>query len=152
MSSTEETEHHETPSTSTTQEQQLNDLQDSFGESFDEEEATVTDRLLRDDTVIHMPATPAVQQQQQQQQQNRGPPAVLPVSMDGVFANMSAKPETESNKLDETPPVNRYIYKLTRSSRSLIFCYIDRHMKKLQRMQPHRIGKQPLSLQLVWAI
>ncbi|KAI7884987.1 uncharacterized protein EV154DRAFT_521888 [Mucor mucedo] len=106
LSSTEENDHHETPSTSATQEQQLNDLQDSFGESFDEEEeATVTDRLLRDDTVIHMPPTPAVQhQQQQQQQQNRGPPAVLPVSMDGVFANMSAKPETESNKLDETPP------------------------------------------------
>jgi hypothetical protein len=32
---------------------------------------------------------------------------VLPVSTnDGVFANMSAKPESENNKVDETPPVS----------------------------------------------
>lgn len=100
MSSTEELDNGESPSTSATQEQQLNDLQDSFGESF-EEEPTVTDRLLRDDetTIIDMPIVV------QHLQQSRGP-AVLPVSTDGVFANMSAKPETESNKLDETPPVS----------------------------------------------
>jgi hypothetical protein len=48
-------------------------------------------------------------------------PAVLPVSTDGVFANMSAKPETESNKLDETPPVMyTYLIKKKRSNKILI--------------------------------
>jgi hypothetical protein len=93
---------------------QRTDLQDSFGESFEEEEATATDRLLNrhdrnnnmsdddeddDAEIIHIP------QQAQPTPRNTGP-AVLPVSTDGVFANMSAKPETESNKLDETPPVS----------------------------------------------
>ncbi|GAA5796458.1 hypothetical protein HPULCUR_001830 [Helicostylum pulchrum] len=84
------------PSSSSTQEQQITDLQDSFGESFDEEEehSTATDRLLPQRTEVPQPSQPIV---------HRGP-AVLPVSTDGVFANMSAKPETESNKLDETPP------------------------------------------------
>ncbi|KAI8577558.1 hypothetical protein K450DRAFT_251416 [Umbelopsis ramanniana AG] len=35
---------------------------------------------------------------------NNQHPATLPVTNDGVFANMSAKPESESNKDDETPP------------------------------------------------
>lgn len=93
-----------------TQEQQRTDLQDSFGETF--EESSATDRLLdghrhdrsddeddEDDAeIIHIP------QQSQQQASRHSGPAVLPVSTDGVFANMSAKPESESNKLDETPP------------------------------------------------
>lgn len=91
---------------------QRTDLQDSFGESF--EESTATDRLLEehqdhnnnnisddDQEIIHIP---------QHISRNAGP-AVLPVSTDGVFANMSAKPETESNKLDETPPVSWMIKK-----------------------------------------
>jgi hypothetical protein len=40
-----------------------------------------------------------------QHNSNNQHPATLPVTNDGVFANMSAKPESESNKDDETPPV-----------------------------------------------
>ncbi|CAO3612669.1 unnamed protein product [Mucor hiemalis] len=100
--------HHGSSSTTSylqTQEQQRTDLQDSFGETF--EEFTATDHLLEghchdrsddeddDAEIILIP---------QQQTSRHSGPAVLPVSTDGVFANMSAKPETESNKLDETPP------------------------------------------------
>lgn len=110
-------------SAANTQEQQHADLQDSFGESFDDEEGE-TDRLLysgqqqhrhaaedeedeedeynHHNTIIHIPT-----QTQTQTQTRSSGPAVLPVSTDGVFANMSAKPESESNKLDETPPVRK---------------------------------------------
>jgi hypothetical protein len=37
---------------------------------------------------------------------NNTTPAILPVSTDGVFSNISAKPESDSKKLDETPPVS----------------------------------------------
>ncbi|CAO3614848.1 unnamed protein product [Mucor fragilis] len=123
LSSTDQDNHQYVASSSTTNQQQ-NDLQDSFGESFDDDEHTAaTDRLLQyhhndqsdnddDDhialsTIAHS-SQPHTQLQQQQSHQptnnQRGAPAVLPVSTDGVFANMSAKPETESSKLDETPP------------------------------------------------
>lgn len=101
-------------------------MQNSFGESFDDDEHTApTDRLLQyhhneqsdDDDDDHITlatitnsSQPHTQHQQEQSHQptnnQRGAPAVLPVSTDGVFANISAKPETESSKLDETPPVN----------------------------------------------
>lgn len=107
-----------TSAINSTQEQQHADLQDSFGESFDDD-AEVTDRLLHyqhtdneedeeedydDSTIIHIPQ----QTTHNNYSQVRAGPAVLPVSTDGVFANMSAKPESESNKLDETPPVRRH--------------------------------------------
>ncbi|KAI8092288.1 uncharacterized protein B0P05DRAFT_525665 [Gilbertella persicaria] len=112
----------EGPSTST---QQQTDLQDAFGESFEddeEEEAEATDRLLPsssdhhsnvhsnapgnqdsddeddDDHVAFMP------QPQPSVATRNNAPAILPISTDGVFANMSAKPESDSNKLEETPP------------------------------------------------
>jgi hypothetical protein len=40
---------------------------------------------------------------------NNQHPATLPVTNDGVFANMSAKPESETNKEDETPPVRYFL-------------------------------------------
>ncbi|KAG1141904.1 hypothetical protein G6F37_007960 [Rhizopus arrhizus] len=71
--------------------QQISDLQDTFGESFDDDddEREVTDRLL-DHSI---PSS-----------SNHTTPAILPVSTDGVFSNISAKPESDSKKLDETPP------------------------------------------------
>ncbi|KAG2199598.1 hypothetical protein INT46_002439 [Mucor plumbeus] len=119
LTSTEQDNHHYEASSTTSQQQ--NDLQDSFGESFDEDEhPTATDRLLQyhtneqdesddDDNItlatISNFSQPQLQPQTQQPLQiQRNTPAVLPVSTDGVFANMSAKPETESSKLDETPP------------------------------------------------
>jgi hypothetical protein len=98
---------------SSTTTQQRTDLQDSFGFDEDEEhEAAATDRLLihqqpqeeddDDDSIIEMvrPTETTISNHSR-----NGPVAVLPVSNDGVFANMSAKPESESKKLDETPPV-----------------------------------------------
>ncbi|CAO0794028.1 unnamed protein product [Mucor circinelloides] len=123
LSSTDQDNHHYEASSSATNQQQ-NDLQNSFGESFDDDEHTApTDRLLQyhhneqsdDDDDDHITlatitnsSQPHTRHQQEQSHQptnnQRGAPAVLPVSTDGVFANMSAKPETESSKLDETPP------------------------------------------------
>jgi hypothetical protein len=94
--------------------QQRTDLQDSFGFDEDEEHAA-TDRLLihqqpededeeedDDDSIIEIvrPTQTSIANHSR-----NGQSAVLPVSNDGVFANMSAKPESESKKLDETPPV-----------------------------------------------
>ncbi|KAG1230410.1 hypothetical protein G6F68_005851 [Rhizopus microsporus] len=93
------------------QTQQLNDLQDTFGETFDEEEeehSAVTDRLLRSNNdnnnnnnsshiSIPMP-------QPSSSSLHTNGPAILPVSTDGVFSNISAKPESDSKKLEETPP------------------------------------------------
>ncbi|KAG1455287.1 hypothetical protein G6F56_007104 [Rhizopus delemar] len=76
------------------QTQQLSDLQDTFGETFEEEEeeeeATDSDRLIN--------------RSQPSSSSSHTAPAILPVSSDGVFSNISAKPETDSKKLDETPP------------------------------------------------
>ncbi|KAI8883940.1 hypothetical protein K501DRAFT_218407 [Backusella circina FSU 941] len=80
------------------EQQQLSDLQDSFGESFDHEDDDLseTHQLLvpgnneSSSSISHM---------------DRNRPAVLPVSTnDGVFSNMAAKPESMNNKVDETPP------------------------------------------------
>ncbi|CEP17412.1 hypothetical protein [Parasitella parasitica] len=121
LSSTEQDSNHHYEASSSAASQQQNDLEESFGEPFDNDEnATAMDRLLNyhsnlpnesdddDDhialaTISHS-SQPQYTQQQQSTNGQRGAPAVLPVSTDGVFANMSAKPETESNKLDETPP------------------------------------------------
>ncbi|KAI7898899.1 uncharacterized protein BX663DRAFT_564376 [Cokeromyces recurvatus] len=87
--------HHDNEGSSTTTSQQQSDLQDSFGESFDKDEdednvTTVTDRLLE------------YHQQDTSSSHNGIQPAILPISNDGVFANISAKPD--NNKLEETPP------------------------------------------------
>ncbi|OAD08137.1 hypothetical protein MUCCIDRAFT_187949 [Mucor lusitanicus CBS 277.49] len=113
-------DNHQYETSSSTANQQQNDLQDSFGESFDDgdEHTAATDRLLQyhhsddddDDDDDHIALAAITNSSQPHTQLNqptnnsRGAPAVLPVSTDGVFANMSAKPETESSKLDETPP------------------------------------------------
>jgi hypothetical protein len=86
------------------EQQQLSDLQDSFGESFDQnddfEDAHETHQLL-------VPGNNESSSSISQADINNNRPAVLPVSTnDGVFANMSAKPESENNKVDETPPVS----------------------------------------------
>ncbi|KAI8378428.1 hypothetical protein BD560DRAFT_49448 [Blakeslea trispora] len=102
---------------SSTSTQQRTDLQDSFGESFDEEEeleeSRPTDRLLSHASSSQQSSnnsTTSIPSQPQPTARNNAP-AILPVSTDGVFANMSAKPESDTNKLEETPPVRLYIYK-----------------------------------------
>ncbi|KAG1224312.1 hypothetical protein G6F35_004101 [Rhizopus arrhizus] len=77
--------------------QQISDLQDTFGETFEIEEEEdereqVTDRLLVSSSSTTSRTT------------SHTTPAILPVSTDGVFSNMSAKPESDNKKLDETPP------------------------------------------------
>ncbi|KAI7872708.1 hypothetical protein BDF14DRAFT_1748070 [Spinellus fusiger] len=67
--------------------QQHNDLEASFDEHFDT--PNETEHLLP-----YQPTSSSLPLR----------PAVLPVSNDGVFSNMSAKPESERVKVDETPP------------------------------------------------
>jgi hypothetical protein len=104
----------DTSTTATARHQQQTDLEDTFGESFDEDDddhhhhdfnsnthQAESQRLINPS--IHNENRPTLSSQQRTQH-----PAVLPVRMtnDGVFSNMSAKPESEAAKLDETPPVS----------------------------------------------
>ncbi|CAO3646599.1 unnamed protein product [Cunninghamella blakesleeana] len=88
---------------STTHDRQRTDLEDTFGESFDDHEDN-----LHSDTQQLLPSSSSQQPSSSQfipfRNQPSAHPAVLPVTNDGVFSNMSAKPESESTKVDETPP------------------------------------------------
>ncbi|KAI8344654.1 hypothetical protein BC941DRAFT_409256 [Chlamydoabsidia padenii] len=79
-------------------EQQIN-LEDTFGESFDE----INDD---NDNIHHAEAQRLLYPPTHNETSPQRQPAILPVRMtnDGVFSNMSAKPETETSKVDEVPP------------------------------------------------
>ncbi|KAG2232555.1 hypothetical protein INT48_000935, partial [Thamnidium elegans] len=76
------------------QQQQRSDLEDTFDLNEEEEEVrtqTESHRLLpssTDDSPYHIVS--------------------IPSSNDGVFSNMSAKPESDSTKPDEIPPVSTF--------------------------------------------
>ncbi|CDH54418.1 metal homeostatis protein bsd2 [Lichtheimia corymbifera JMRC:FSU:9682] len=94
---------------------QRTDLEETFGEPLDDDDdfddsnesrhllGTASASSSSSSTAIPVqpppPPHPSTNHRQQHHQ-----PAVLPVTNDGVFANMSAKPEREADKLDETPP------------------------------------------------
>lgn len=96
---------------------QRTDLEETFGEPLDDDDdfddsnesrhllGTASASSSSSSTAIPVqpppPPHPSTNHRQQHHQ-----PAVLPVTNDGVFANMSAKPEREADKLDETPPVS----------------------------------------------
>ncbi|KAI8073372.1 hypothetical protein BC940DRAFT_291167 [Gongronella butleri] len=81
--------------------QQRDELVDTFGEEFDDGTDSheqqhllyhASDDANSAEPVVHAAAATS------------STPAILHASNDGVFSNMSAKPESESNKVDETPP------------------------------------------------
>ncbi|KAI9250212.1 hypothetical protein BDA99DRAFT_214071 [Phascolomyces articulosus] len=98
-------------STAPIQHQQQVDLEETFDESIDDTTAE-SQRLLsswqQQDTTtsttnsIHIPTSSS----SSSNAATSSHPATLPVPTDGVFSNMSAKPESERDKLDETPPVS----------------------------------------------
>ncbi|KAG0168359.1 hypothetical protein DFQ28_006694 [Apophysomyces sp. BC1034] len=77
--------------------QQQHDLEAAFDAHNDDIEYAESHRLL-EPSPTPSTAAPA----RRSSSANR--PAVLPVTNDGVFSNMSAKPESDSAKPDETPP------------------------------------------------
>ncbi|ORY93434.1 hypothetical protein BCR43DRAFT_444987, partial [Syncephalastrum racemosum] len=101
---------------------QRTDLEETFGESFDDDDEDDDDnhdeshRLLSSRTAMPQPPASTSSASSSSSSSNLVPPtahhrprstsrpAVLPVTNDGVFSNMAAKPETEADKLDETPP------------------------------------------------
>ncbi|KAL0076635.1 hypothetical protein J3Q64DRAFT_1770740 [Phycomyces blakesleeanus] len=91
----------------TAQSQQRNDLEESFDEHFDDNDHSESQRLIQPS---YTPQTTSAQvssstpQPRQPRSSINNRPAVLPVSNDGVFSNMAAKPESERTKVDETPP------------------------------------------------
>lgn len=102
-----------------TMNRQRTDLEETFGEPLDDDDDDFDDsnesrRLLGTASASSSSSSTAIPVQQpppppphpstNHRQQHQ--PAVLPVTNDGVFANMSAKPEREADKLDETPPVS----------------------------------------------
>jgi hypothetical protein len=93
------------------QQQQRSDLEDAFGESIDQEDMDDERQQLlsypeapHDSAALHPSPPPSSSQ--------HPPPAVLQMTNDGVFANMSAKPESNRPKLDETPPVRPSLHGL----------------------------------------
>lgn len=126
--------------------QQRTELMDSFGESIDDDDYNHqdTDRLLP--YSINNSSSSSLASIQQHTNRNNIP-ASLPVSTDGVFMNISAKPESDSKKLEETPPVSLY-----RSIRLLDTDLAYRHMKKQQQIPHHLIGKLQSLPQLEWVI
>ncbi|KAI9307514.1 hypothetical protein BJ944DRAFT_261790 [Cunninghamella echinulata] len=91
----------------TAHDKQRTDLEDTFGENFDDDEDDEDDQQA--DTQRLLPSSSTTEPSTSRsipfrQQPSSTHPAVLPVTNDGVFSNMSAKPESESTKVDETPP------------------------------------------------
>lgn len=101
---------------------QRTDLEETFGESFDDDDDDddnhdESHRLLPSRTALPQPPASTTSASSSSSSSNLVPPtvhhrprstsrpAVLPVTNDGVFSNMAAKPDTEADKLDETPPV-----------------------------------------------
>ncbi|KAF7722318.1 hypothetical protein EC973_003442 [Apophysomyces ossiformis] len=83
--------------------QQRIDLEETFDENIDDQDSNESERLLN--PLTHSPGpkiTNTVETPGSRRRNSR--PAVLPVTNDGVFSNMSAKPESESKQQDETPP------------------------------------------------
>ncbi|KAI7857422.1 hypothetical protein BDC45DRAFT_32506 [Circinella umbellata] len=100
-------------STSPVQSQQRVDLEETFDESIDDSTAE-SQRLLspwqqEENTFISIPNNPSASSSSSSSSNAAATsqPATLPVPTDGVFSNMSAKPESERDKLDETPPVSK---------------------------------------------
>ncbi|KAI8376285.1 uncharacterized protein BYT42DRAFT_517130 [Radiomyces spectabilis] len=79
------------------------DLEDTFDEVLDDDDNDhhESHRLLETSS-SSVPASDVNTTQSTIPDANR--PAVLPVTNDGVFSNMSAKPESHAAKVDETPP------------------------------------------------
>ncbi|KAG0178013.1 hypothetical protein DFQ29_004033 [Apophysomyces sp. BC1021] len=83
--------------------QQRIDLEETFDESIGDHDNEESQRLLRPanhprtSELFSASETPTLSSISDR-------PAVLPVTNDGVFSNMSAKPESETKLLDETPP------------------------------------------------
>lgn len=86
---------------------QRTDLEETFGEDLDDDEADSNEshRLLRNTPAAAGPPAPSTPSSSNTAR-NSSRPAILPVTNDGVFSNMSAKPDTEGSKLEETPPVS----------------------------------------------
>lgn len=84
--------------------QQNASLLDSFEEITEEEMENENHRLLTINDNNTQTSLPRNSSSNRRSHQNNQHPATLPVTNDGVFANMSAKPESESAKEDETPP------------------------------------------------
>ncbi|CDS10187.1 hypothetical protein LRAMOSA02863 [Lichtheimia ramosa] len=85
---------------------QRTDLEETFGEPLDDDEDDSNERghLLGTASASSSSSSTAIPAQPPTHRQQHHQPAILPVTNDGVFANMSAKPEREADKQDETPP------------------------------------------------
>ncbi|KAG2221052.1 hypothetical protein INT45_009710, partial [Circinella minor] len=88
------------------------DLEDTFGESLDDESDEEDNdnsngesrRLLNVSPQVPVGSYPSSSSVNNSSANSSSRPAILPVTNDGVFSNMSAKPDRDGNKLDETPP------------------------------------------------
>lgn len=126
--------------------QQRNDLEATFDESLD---ANETQQLLP-----QQPETSFPQQQQHHQQHHHH----VASTNDGVFNNISAKPDTSkdgSSGSNETPPVSMQLSTCIKERVSYaMMIMIHRLMKKQQPIPHHLTGIQqsllPLVMNLSW--
>lgn len=123
---------------------QRTDLEETFGEPLDDDEDDSNERghLLGTASASSSSSSTAIPAQpptHRQQQHHHHQPAILPVTNDGVFANMSAKPEREADKQDETPPVSSN----DGYSPWILIQYRDNRHTKMPQLTPHlHIGKR----------
>lgn len=130
---------------------QRTDLEETFGEPLDDDEDDSNERghLLGTASASSSSSSTAIPAQPPTHRQQHHQPAILPVTNDGVFANMSAKPEREADKQDETPPVSSN----DGYSPWILIQYRDNRHTKMPQLTPHlHIGKRLLLHLLVWMI
>ncbi|KAF7722053.1 hypothetical protein EC973_003735 [Apophysomyces ossiformis] len=84
------------------QQQQQNDLEIAFDDEHNDDIEYAESHRLLEPSPTPTPSLPVPTRHTSSTNQ----PAILPVTNDGVFSNISAKPESESAKTDETPPAS----------------------------------------------
>lgn len=107
---------HNSSRTTTTVNRPRSDLEETFDEILDDDDDEQTNnsesqRLLSTTTrpspeSSSLNNTTPPQQNNNNNTRNVNRSAIIPVTNDGVFSNISAKPDAEGNKLEETPPVS----------------------------------------------
>lgn len=137
-------------------------LADAFDDPDDssDDEGDDRQRLVRQNTAVHRPAGQAGHSQTSQFASASAPNASAQNSgsarlvgggngSDGVFANMSARPERVQSEKEEMPPVSACpgdvapsMFHQASRTVSLLTVLLLRHTNKPQRTPHHHIGKQ----------
>jgi hypothetical protein len=126
---------------------QRTDLEDTFDISEEDQE---DNHLIETEYHQLLPSATGTATTTTSTARSTSPAYIQQHSTDGVFSNMSAKPESDS-KVEEVPPVSfgKYCMWLIKEKESNLV-HLLRPTKKLLQMQRHLTGKQRSLHLLVW--